>query len=173
MRYCLSFLFCLVLLLFATASYPQPGVAAIRQQEESSGQILYQSRHNLRDECGDPWQSILFKRIKEGQVTQVDLRLVGFPDTTAFAHPQSLAIATRQGEIFRAGDRFAEKSPAPNVGQFDLQGIVSQLPASDSIELILPLTGGSNRSLIIPPSVVLEWQAIALEKPSHSALRPS
>ena len=161
MRILFSLLLSLLLLLSVNFSYPQPANAAIRQQEEIPGQILYQSRHSLRDENGNTWQAILFKRVKDGQVKQIDLRLVVFPSAAAFAHPKALIITTREGKVFQAEDQFAEKSPAPNVGQYDFQEILPQLPANQPIQLTLPLEKASLLSLFVPTPVVLEWQVIA------------
>ena len=96
---------------------------------------------------------------------QIDLRLVVFPDAVAFSHPRGLKIITREGGVFQAADRFAEKSPAPNVGQYDLKDILPQLPANQSVQLALPLEKGRKLSLQVPLPVVLEWQAIARGAP--------
>ena len=161
MRFLFSFFLSLLLLLSVNLSYPQPAAAVIRQQEEALGQILYQSRHSLRDENGNSWQAILFKRVKKGQLKQIDLRLVGFPDVVTFSHPKALIITTREGKVLQAEDQFAEKSPAPNVGQYDLQEILPQLPPNQPIQLTLPLETDSLLSLFVPTPVILEWQAIA------------
>ena len=161
MRSVLSLLLSIILLLSVSLGHPQPAEALIRQQEEAPGQILDQSRHSLRDEAGNSWQVVLFKRVKDNQVKQIDLRLVGFPDAVAFSHPQGLKITTREGDVFQAADRFAEKSPAPNVGQYDLKDILPQLPANQSVQLALPLEKERKLSLPVPLPVVLEWQAIA------------
>lgn len=49
-----------------------------------------------------------------------DLRLVGFPGKVEFAHPQDLKI-NNQANALTASDRFTDKSPSPNVGQFNLK----------------------------------------------------
>jgi hypothetical protein len=161
MGFLFSLLLSLLLLLSVNFSYPQPANAAIRQQEEAPGQILYQSRHSLLDESGNSWQAILFKRVKNGQVKRIDLRLVGFPDSAPFKHPQALIITNREGKVWQAEDQFAAKSPAPNVGQYELQDILPRLPANQSVQLTLPLEKGKSVSLSVPPPVILEWQAIA------------
>jgi Protein of unknown function (DUF3122) len=155
------FLFFLVLwsfLLFIVCEldYSLSALALTRQQEESAGQMLYQSRHSLRDEIGSPWQVVLFKRVKEGEVKDLNLRLVGFPEGIAFRHPEALAIAISGGEIFLALDVFADGSPAPNVGEYEMEKILSRLPLAGEIKLSLPLD--KTRRLTIPSPVLLEWQ---------------
>ena len=80
----------------------EPANAVIRQQQEAPGQMLYQSRHTLRDESGKSWQVVLFKRVKDDQINTVDLRLVGFPNQAVFLHPQNLEIITAQGKLLQA-----------------------------------------------------------------------
>jgi hypothetical protein len=53
--------------------------AAIRQLEEAPGQIVYQARQTLKDQHGNSWQTIAFKRIRPNGKTSFELRLVGFP----------------------------------------------------------------------------------------------
>jgi hypothetical protein len=138
-----------------------PAAAAIRQMEEAPGQILLQSRHTLRDERGNSWQVVLFKRIKADGSTTINLRLVGFPGTTEFAHPQPLKITTNKGEVLAAEDLFAQNAPATNVGQYDLQNILPQLPTAGSVHLSLIMSDHRAIDLPIPAEVMLEWQTLA------------
>lgn len=140
------------------ADYIPPALALTRSQQESPGQMLYQSRHSLRDETGSPWQVVLFKRVKEGEIQDISLRLVGFPEGIEFLHPERLPIITETGEILVAPDEFARNSPAPNVGQYAMADILPRLSADGSIELSLPLE--KPRSLTVPSPVLLEWQLL-------------
>ncbi len=140
----------------------QPALAAIRQMEEAPGQILIQSRHTLQDEKGDSWQVVLFKRSKADGSSIINLRLVDFPGKADFAHPQPLQISTARGDLFAAEDMFAQKSPAPNVGQFDVREILSQLPIS-KLNLSLQMKGDRSINLSIPAEVVLEWKSVATQ----------
>lgn len=137
----------------------QPALASIRQMQEAPGQILIQSRHTLKDDRGNAWQVVLFKRTKADGSSTIHLRLVDFPGLANFAHPRSLTITTDAGESFQAEDVFAERAPAANVGEFDLQNILSQLPVT-KLNLSLTMTGDRSRQLSIPPEVVLEWQSV-------------
>lgn len=138
----------------------KPALAAIRQQQEVPGQILYQSRHRLRDKANNSWQLVLFKRIKNEQVQDISLRIVGFPGEAEFDHPQSLTIKT-QDKKFQADDLFSEKSPAANVGQYDLKSILSQLSPRGAVYLTFNLKNPPTIDLLVPPEVILEWQTVA------------
>ena len=59
---------------------PPVALAAIRQLEEAPGQMVYQSRQNLKDQHGNTWQAIAFKRINADHKISIYLRLVGFPN---------------------------------------------------------------------------------------------
>ncbi|MGC9524287.1 MAG: DUF3122 domain-containing protein [Limnospira sp.] len=140
---------------------PQPAIAVIQEQQEAPGQMLYQSRHTLKDNTGSSWQLVLFKRIKDGAVENINLRLVGFPDAAEVAHPQGLKITTSGGTVFEAIDEFAEKAPAPNVGQYNLTYILPQLSKTEGVELNLAIAGDENCTIAVPIPVVLEWKEIA------------
>jgi len=152
----------LFFLLPSTLLVCPPVSAVIRQQVEAPGQTLYQSRHSLRDRTGKTWQVILFKRIKVGELANVQLRLVGFPDQTVFQHPAPLILKDSKGEPFSAADVFADKAPAPNVGQYELTDILESVSASGSLELSLPVEQGDTR-IAVPAVIILEWQYLARE----------
>jgi hypothetical protein len=50
----------------------------------------------------------LFKRLKNGEIKEIDLRLVGFPGTVEFNHPQDLKIIGSE-KVFQASDRSTSK----------------------------------------------------------------
>lgn len=134
-----------------------PAYAAILTQEETPGQILYQSRHRLRDEGGNTWQTILYKRVKNGESSSLTLRLVGFPGTVEIVHPASMEITTSDGQTIAADDRFVEASPAPNVGEYDMEGAIEKFSHTGSVSLSLK-TIDRSLDLQIPFAVVVEWQ---------------
>ena len=148
--------FCLAFLLFGWSAIAPQATAAVYQMEEAPGQMLYQSRHTLRDETGEPWQVVLFKR-KNDRETSVHLRLVGFPDVIAFRHPQPLKVFTSMGRVLPAEDIFARQSPAENVGEFDFQDVLPKLPPVASVQLLLKMKDDRAIALQIPAEVVLEW----------------
>ena len=147
-----------LLLLCSSFAWVPPSYANIRQQEEKPGQILYQSRQSIRDNQGQTWQVILFKRVKDGEVKQVDLRLSGYPEQATFLHPANLEITRGDHPTLLALDQFATEAPDPNIGQFDLSEILSELPTDQSVELNLPLDNPV--TIEIPMAVLLEWQLI-------------
>lgn len=139
----------------------QPAWAEIRQIEEAPGQLLYRVKHSLRDQAGYSWQVVLFKRVKDTTVTGINLRLVGFPEVADFPHPKPLEIKIETGEIFTAEDEFVDKSPAPNVGQYDFKSVLLKLPMNQPIVLLVPIANNRTIALQIPPSIILEWQTLA------------
>lgn len=153
---------CAIAILGLWLGIPAPAVARLQQQVEAPGQVLYQSRHTLRDSNRDTWQVVLFKRIANERASDLDLRLVGFPGRTEFEHPRNLMLAAGD-RTWQAPDRFATEAPAPNVGQFDFAEILPQLPSDGAVELTLPATGAP--VLKIPVSVIVEWQIVAASQP--------
>jgi Protein of unknown function (DUF3122) len=164
-RFLLLFFVLVSFLLFIVVErdFSLSALALTRQEQESPGQWLYQSRHSLRDETGSPWQVVLFKRVKDGETVEISLRLVGFPEGIEFVHPERLTITTAKGEILVAKDVFEQQSPAASVGQYQMQDILSQLPVTEAIELSLPLE--NPRTLTIPSPVLLEWQSLLFSSP--------
>jgi len=148
----------IILLVCSSLVWASPSYASIRQQEEKPGQILYQSRQSIRDSHDQTWQVILFKRVKDGEVKQVDLRLSGYPEQTHFLHPAELEIFLGDRRLAEAPDQFATEAPAPNIGQFNLSQILSQLPMNQPVMLALPLEDPV--TIQIPVAVLLEWQLI-------------
>jgi hypothetical protein len=99
-------------------------VAAISQLEEAPGQMVYQSRQSLKDQHGNSWQAIAFKRISPNDKTSFELRLVGFPGVVEIDRSQPLLLTNSMGEELTAADNssliFTDLSdPEPNVGEHD------------------------------------------------------
>lgn len=150
----------LLLALIINFSISEEGFANIIQQMEGQEQVLYQARNRLLDDQGNSWQTILFKRVKEGKIIDLNLRLVGFPDVVKFNHPQDLIVTTLNDQDMKARDEFAEKPPAENVGQYDFKNILPVSIEQKSLTLLLPIQEKS-LTLKIPYPVLLEWQEIA------------
>lgn len=148
---------CLGIILWSSMAIA-PSFADIRQQAETAGQMLLQSRQSIRDRHDQTWQVVLFKRVKDGVVDEVDLRLVGYPGQTEFIHPAPLTIVLNTEADLLAVDQFAAEAPAPNVGQFDLKEILPKLPMDRKIQLILPVKDPV--TLTIPVAVLLEWKLL-------------
>ncbi|MBP0018016.1 MAG: DUF3122 domain-containing protein [Cyanobacteria bacterium SBLK] len=150
------------LLMLSWGTIPH-ATAAVYQMEEAPGQMLYQSRHTLRDEFGEPWQVILFKREKNREETPVHLRLVGFPDVAAFDRDRALKIFVSTGQVLSAEDIFSPQSSADNVGEFDFKEILPKLPQLASVQFLLKMKNDRAIALQIPAAVVLEWH-LAIER---------
>lgn len=141
-------------------------LAAIRQLEEAPGQVVYQSRQTLVDQQGDRWQTIAFNRIRPDGSTSFYLRLVGFPGTAAIDRDRPLTLTTSLGQSFTAADAssriFTDASaPEPNVGQYNLQPIVSELPIAIPMQLALPTLDQNDVRLSVSPALVQEWKTVA------------
>lgn len=151
----------LVVLLLVTinlVSIPEEALALLRQHHEAPGVLRYHSQVSIKDESGVAWQVVLYKKNNPGAAEDINLRLVGFPGVVEISHPQPLEILTRNGKLLSAVDAYAKNSPAPNVGEYKLKNILSQLDPTDSLELYIPLQNKQNLTLKIPSNVVTEWQ---------------
>jgi len=160
MRWLLAAWICIFLLVWS----PLPAFAAVTQIEEYPGQMLYQSRQNLRDQTGNSWQVVAFKRIHpEGSVI-VSLRVVGFPGAVELDHTQPLTLTTSLGQTLTARDissEISQDTPTPaNVGEYDIKSILPQLQTEIPLHLTLPMVTGSAIKLQIPSRALQEWQTI-------------
>ena len=107
--------------LYAVPSQSPAQAAPIQEQTEAPGQVIYQTRHRLKDSLGNSWQVIFYKRVAESDETRnLNLRLAGFPGAVEFQHPQPLILTPSRGDKLEAADDFAEEAPAPNIGEYDM-----------------------------------------------------
>ena len=138
--------------------------AAIRQLEEAPNQMVYQSRQSLKDQHGNTWQTVAFKRSRPDGNSSFELRLVGFPNLVAIDHAQPLTLSNSLGKTLTAIDTssniFKEGAQA-NFGQYDLQPLLSELQAEIPLKISLPTLKGDVISLSVPPALVAEWQTVA------------
>jgi Protein of unknown function (DUF3122) len=161
LRWLLAASICLLLVIFI----PLPAFAAVTQIEETPGQMLYQSRQNLRDRTGKSWQVVAFKRVRPDGSEMVSLRLVGFLGAVELDHNQPLTLTTSMGQTLTAKDVTSEISQGANalanVGEYDIQPVLAQLHSEIPLELTLPMLTGSTVELQIPSIAIQEWQTIA------------
>jgi hypothetical protein len=144
---------------------PPSAAAAIRSLEEAPGQMVYQSRATLKDQHGSGWQAIAFKRVRPDSQTSIELRLVGFPGVAVLDRSQPLTLTNSLGKTLTAPDAssaiFGEaKPPEPNVGQYDLLPLLSQLQVEVPLQLTLPVVDSEPITLSVSPSLLQEWQAL-------------
>lgn len=139
--------------------------AAIRQLEEAPNQMLYQVRQSLKDQHGNTWQTVAFKRVRPDGNSSFELRLVGFPNLVALDHSQPMTLTNSLGKTFTAADTSSNifnEGSQPNVGQYDLQPLLSEMQAEIPLKISLPtLKGDAAINLSVPPSLVAEWQTVA------------
>lgn len=138
--------------------------ALIREIEEAPTQIVYQAKHTLRDQERKPWQVVFYKRLTSGEVDTINLRLVGFPGSVEFTHPQPLKISYGQDKIYLARDNFAKKAPATNVGEYQFPEVFFDLKTGAKVFLSLPLKTNQQSIIKIPVPVLLEWQEVINHK---------
>jgi hypothetical protein len=156
----------LVLALFIAFADVLPAQAAIRTFEESPGQVLTQSRTTLKDEFGNRWQAIAFKRTKPDGSEIVALRLVGFPGAVTIDRSHPLMFKDSLGNTLTAGDASAPiftdaDNPEPHIGQYDLQPILGDLKPELPLEIQLPIAEGEPVMLQISPQTIQEWKQVA------------
>lgn len=135
-------------------------IAAIHTYPESSTQVMYRSQQSLRDAQDQAWQAVLFKRVRQGVVDSLHLRLVGFPGQVELAHPQALRMTTGTGEVLVAPDVSDQAPRLVNVGEYDFLEVMTQLEQDPPLRMSLPLSGGQVVDLIVPPFVVREWHRV-------------
>jgi hypothetical protein len=144
---------------------PSPAFATVTQIEEYPGQMLYQSRQTLRDQNGNSWQVIVFKRVHPEGSAVVSLRLIGFADGVEFDHTQPLTLTTSMGKTLTARDissEISQDTPTPvNVGEYDLQSVLPQLQTEIPLHLTLPMVTSSSIKLQIPFTAIQEWQTLS------------
>jgi len=156
----------LVLAWFIAFADVLPTHAAIRTFEEAPGQVLTQSRTTLKDEFGNRWQAITFKRAKPDGSEMVALRLVGFPGAVAIDRSRPLTLTDSLGNTLTAEDASAPiftdaDNPEPHIGQYNLQPILNNLRPELPLELQLPVLDGDPVVLQIAPQTIHEWKQIA------------
>jgi hypothetical protein len=156
----------LVLALFISLADILPAQAAIRTFEESPGQVLTQSRTTLKDEFGNRWQAIVFKRTKPDGSEIVALRLVGFPGAVAIDRSHPLMLKDSLGNTLTAEDASAPiftdtDNPEPHIGQYNLQPILNNLRPELPLELQLPVLDRDPVVLQIAPQTIQEWKQVA------------
>lgn len=148
-----------------------PAMAALRQLEEAPGQVVYQSRQTLKDQHGNSWQAIAFKRVYANGENTVELRLVGFPGVTEIDHSQPLTLTTSLGKTLTLTDIsshiFTENTPLqPNISQYDLQPLLPELQTGIPLKLTLPMMNHQTVNLKISPALVEEWQTVSNYPPN-------
>jgi hypothetical protein len=155
----------IVVVLAGSGMVSQPANADIQRLQEDENQVVYQSRQKLFDRYDHTWQAIAFKRIKPDGENHFKIRLSGFPGRTEIAHFQPLNVKVPTGETFYAEDisqeAFVDEAPAGNIGQYDFESIISQLPTALEVVFSVPTKEGKDIQLPVSPLSIQEWKKIA------------
>lgn len=158
----------IALILGVSSMIPHPAHAEIRTIEEGENQVVYQSRQKLFDRYNQTWQAIAFQRITSEGKEPFTIRLSGFPGKTEIDHPQPLTVKLPTGETFDAEDisdrAFVDKSPAGNIGQYDFEEIISELPNALEVVFSVPTTDGDNLEMPVSPLSIQEWKEVAQKR---------
>lgn len=143
----------------------QSANAEITKMEEGENQVVYQSRQKLFDRQNKAWQAIGFQRIKAEEKQHFTIRLSGFPGRTKIAHPQPLTVKVPTGKTFYAEDisakAFVDQAPTGNIGQYDFEEIISELPNALEVVFSVPTTDGKTLEMPVSPLSVQEWKKVA------------
>ena len=141
-------------------SFSQPAIASVHTYPEGENRVMFRSLQTLRDGSDRAWQFVLFKRVHNGQVDSIHLRVVGFPGAGELEHPADLKITSQQ-KTWIAADVLPEVSPFPaNVGEYDTLATVTALTSDAPLKLELS-AAQSKVLVIVPPFVVKEWRRVA------------
>jgi hypothetical protein len=155
----------LILALLLLLGFPRPAQAEIRTVEEAPGQVLYQTRTTLKDQRGNRWQAIAFKRHKSDETEILGLRLVGFPGAAVIDRSRPLKLVDSLGQALTATDTSTkmftdESAPEPYISQYDLGAVLNDIQPAVPLELQIPVQSGDAIVLLISPPTLKEWQQL-------------
>ncbi|MCU0544815.1 MAG: DUF3122 domain-containing protein [Oscillatoriaceae cyanobacterium Prado104] len=139
---------------------PMPtALASIHKYPETADRIMFRSVQSLRDNQDRAWQVVLYKWVKSGIVTSVNLRLVGFPGIELI-HPADLTIVSGKTEIGKTDDIWAEANLPVNVGEYDFRSTVMKLESNRPLQLNFSVKGTTDTELLVPPFAIREWRRL-------------
>ncbi|HEY9622144.1 MAG TPA: DUF3122 domain-containing protein [Crinalium sp.] len=138
----------------------QPALASIHPYPEGDEQVMWRSLQTLRDTSDRAWQTVLYKRVRRGEVTDLHLRLVGFPNAVDLVHPQPLSIRSGMGNEWAVPDVSDTAPMAPHIGEYDLKDFWHHLNSDTALRLTLTQRDGTAIALPIPPFAVREWRQL-------------
>lgn len=147
-----------IALLCLLTAYSSPAIASIHTYLEAADQVMWRSLQTLRDRSDQAWQVIFYKRVQAGQVTDLHLRLVGFPGQVELLRlPLSIATGT---EVWLASRADTAPELPSNAEEYDWRSIVPRITADIPLELTISARGRKIK-LLVPPFVVKEWRQVA------------
>ena len=142
----------------------KPVIASVTETEIAPGTLHCRSEEIVTDEGGHKWQLMLFTQVESPESASLNLRLSGLSSQLKIDSNKPLIMSNQAGKSWSAHNIFLHSAPLPNIGQYNLKNIFSQL-ATEELWLELPLVSGQSTRLQIPESVVKEWQEIAAKQP--------
>ncbi len=148
-----------LLLAFAVSAPAQASIHTYPEPERQT--TMYRSRLSLRDNQDLAWQIILFKRVKEGQVIELNLRLISFPGQFTLSHPQALLVEQGGNQVWELPDETLLDPQLQwsidSLAQYDAKPLLMTLERSAPMTLTVTLDGQEQREVLVPPYVVKEW----------------
>ena len=142
----------------------KPVIASVTETEIAPGRLHCRSEQIVTDEGGHKWQLMLFTQVESPESASLNLRLSGLSSQLKIEPNKPLIISNQAGKSWSAHNILLPSAPLPNIGQYNLKNIFSQL-ATEELWLELTLADGQLSRLYIPESVVKEWQEIAAKQP--------
>jgi len=133
--------------------------ASVHVYREQPGQVTVRSRLSLRDFSDRAWQVIAFKRTQGSTLQGYYLRLVGFPGAVAVDRERPATVTAPTGQSRQLPwivDPQAKTLP-PNVGQFDLAPLLTELEQALPLEVQVLLLEMEPAEMAIAPFIVEEW----------------
>jgi len=116
LRWVFGFLVAVGLICLVCFSKPSIVLASVHTYPDPTRQeTMYRSLQTFRDETNQAWQTVFYKRVKDGVVQSLHLRLVGFPGMVQVGHGRSLRLSDRNGRTWEAPDVFAESNLDPDL----------------------------------------------------------
>ncbi|MGD1908372.1 MAG: DUF3122 domain-containing protein [Leptolyngbyaceae cyanobacterium] len=136
-----------------------PAEASLHTYQERPGQVTFRAQQSLRDSDDRAWQAIAFKRLQQGQLQGIYLRLVGFPGTAPVDVQKPLVVLAATGQQWQASPALDPQTAAlpDTVGQYDVRSLLTDLTAPQPLELQIPLQNAAPAQIQVAPFVVREW----------------
>ena len=128
----------IALLVCIGALFPSPAQASIHTYPEPERQTtMYRSRLSLRDDQDLAWQTILYKRIQDHQVTEVNLRLISFPGQLNLSHPHALQVEQNNHNLTLVDETLLDpqlQTVQSSLAQYDARPLLLALDRPASLE---------------------------------------
>lgn len=164
----------MLVLLVVWLALPPFAEASLHTYHELPNQVTVRSRQSLRDFSDRAWQAIAFKRTRDNALQGIYVRLVGFPGTVQVDRQQPITFLAPTGQQWQLKWSIDPQTKAlpTNVGQYDLQPLLTDLTTALPLELQVPLVGAKTAELAIAPFVVEEWLQVKSSTASPAPVAP-